>query len=65
MVYYPVPLHLQRVHAGLGLSEGSFPHAERAAREVISLPMFPELRDAEVDRVVAAIQAVVQPACVS
>lgn len=56
MIYYPVPLHLQAVHANLHLGEGAFPHAEKAAREVLSLPMFPELRDTEIDRVVSSVE---------
>ena len=56
MVYYPVPLHLQAVHASLHLHQGAFPHAELAAREVLSLPMFPEIRDTEVDRVVSSLE---------
>ncbi|MBR8835670.1 MAG: DegT/DnrJ/EryC1/StrS family aminotransferase [Stigonema ocellatum SAG 48.90 = DSM 106950] len=43
MVYYPIPLHLQKVHADLGYSLGSLPISEKLSHEVLSLPMFPEL----------------------
>jgi dTDP-4-amino-4,6-dideoxygalactose transaminase len=55
MVYYPVPLHLQAVYEPLGYHRGAFEHAEQAAEEVLSLPMFPELEPAEQEAVIDAV----------
>jgi len=58
-VYYPVPLHLQPLYASLGHKTGDFPHAEHAAQEVLSLPMFPELRSEQITRVAEAVSGFV------
>jgi dTDP-4-amino-4,6-dideoxygalactose transaminase len=57
-VHYPVPLHRQPCYAGLGIPEGSFPESERAAREVLTLPLYPLLAEAQVDRVAATLARV-------
>lgn len=56
-VYYPLPLHLQPCFAYRGYKEGAFPESEKAAKEVVSLPVFPELTNAQRDEVVAAVRS--------
>jgi dTDP-4-amino-4,6-dideoxygalactose transaminase len=54
-LHYPIPVHLQEAHADLGHRWGDFPQSEAAAREVLSLPMFPELTPSQVEEVAAAV----------
>lgn len=61
-VYYPIPLHLQQCFAYLGHATGEFPESERAAAEVLALPVFPELSPAQIDYVAATIERFHAPA---
>jgi len=54
-IHYPTPVHLQPAYSFLGLGEGSYPHAEKMAREIISLPMYPELSEVQIRTVVDTI----------
>jgi dTDP-4-amino-4,6-dideoxygalactose transaminase len=56
MIYYPVPLHLQAAYKDLGMGLGSLPVSEQAAREVLSLPMYPELTPEQIETVADAVK---------
>jgi dTDP-4-amino-4,6-dideoxygalactose transaminase len=56
-IHYPIPVHLQKAYADDAFKPGDFPHAERAAAEVLSLPMFPELTADQVRQASAAVRS--------
>jgi dTDP-4-amino-4,6-dideoxygalactose transaminase len=56
-IHYPKPIHLQKAYAHLGLGPGSFPVTERCAEEILSLPMFPELRQTQIETVAKELVA--------
>ena len=62
-IHYPIPVHLQEAYADLGLGPGSYPVAEQAAREVLSIPIYPELADAEAREVIEAIESFPKGGC--
>jgi dTDP-4-amino-4,6-dideoxygalactose transaminase len=55
MIHYPIPIHLQEAYKDLNYKESSFPVAEKIAKEIVSLPIFPQLKDEEVKRIVELI----------
>jgi dTDP-4-amino-4,6-dideoxygalactose transaminase len=56
-IHYPVPAHLQPAYADLGYARGSLPQSEKAAAEVLSLPLYPEMTDAQLEAVSRVVQA--------
>jgi dTDP-4-amino-4,6-dideoxygalactose transaminase len=56
-IYYPIPLHLQQCFAHLGYKPGAFPESERASKEVLSLPVYPELSQPQQDEVIEAVRS--------
>ncbi len=57
-IYYPLPFHLLDCYKGLSYKEGDFPVSEKAAREVVSIPVFPELTESEQDEVITVVKSV-------
>lgn len=55
-LHYPIPVHLQKAHVDLGYTIGDFPVSERAAREVLSLPIYPEMTSDQIEHVAAAVE---------
>jgi dTDP-4-amino-4,6-dideoxygalactose transaminase len=55
-IHYPIPIHLQKAYESLGLKEGSFPVSEKVANEILSLPMFPELTEEQIQYIASSIR---------
>jgi len=60
-IYYPVPLHLQKCFTSLGYQEGDMPQSEAAAREVLALPIYPELMEEQIRYVAACVREFTDP----
>jgi dTDP-4-amino-4,6-dideoxygalactose transaminase len=59
-IHYPIPVHLLEAWADLGFGRGSFPKAERAADRELSLPMYPELTNQQIEQVASAVKAAIE-----
>jgi UDP-2-acetamido-2-deoxy-ribo-hexuluronate aminotransferase len=57
IIYYPLPLHLQKVYAPMGWKPGDFPVAEAVAHRILPLPMYSELTDEQVDYVIERVRS--------
>ncbi|MEO1375143.1 MAG: DegT/DnrJ/EryC1/StrS family aminotransferase, partial [Cyanobacteria bacterium J06635_10] len=58
-IHYPIPCHLQPAFSHLGYQMGDFPHSEKLAKQILSLPMYPGLTSSQVKEVVATIASIV------
>ena len=56
-IHYPIPIHLQDAAKDLGYKVGNFPNAEKYARTMISLPIYPELSDAQVGYIIQSVKS--------
>jgi dTDP-4-amino-4,6-dideoxygalactose transaminase len=59
-IHYPIPVHLQKAYAALGYGPGAFPVSEKIASEILSLPIYPELTDAQVEKICSSIGEALQ-----
>lgn len=59
-IHYPIPVHLQKAYSSLGFGEGDYPITEKASKEILSLPMYPELKEEEISSVAEAIKEFVR-----
>ncbi|NWG04145.1 MAG: DegT/DnrJ/EryC1/StrS family aminotransferase [Syntrophaceae bacterium] len=64
LVHYPIPIHLQNAYKGLGYRKGDLPVTEQCASEILSLPLFPELKEDEIERVVESIRSFMKAASI-
>ncbi|MGC9070528.1 MAG: DegT/DnrJ/EryC1/StrS family aminotransferase [Elusimicrobiales bacterium] len=62
-IYYPIPLHLQKAYSYLNYKKGDFPVAEKTAEVVLSLPMFPQLTDTEIDYITSKVKEALKVKC--
>lgn len=60
LIHYPIPIHLQKVYKNLGYKKGDFPMAEKVAQEIMSLPMYPHLKESHIDFVVKTLKDILQ-----
>lgn len=64
LIHYPVPIHLQKAYEELGYRKGDFPSTEQCSSEILSLPLFPEMKEQEVEKVVESIRSFLKSECI-